>query len=232
MPSTFDPLSSESPLIVYLDFKSPYAFLSVEPTSDIASELGIEVDWRPLTLDIPSYLGSAKLDEQGNVAEADRTPEQWAAVKYSYRDCRRYAGLRSFTLRGTIKIWDTSFAHIGFMWAKRQGAERLLAYIRAFYVPFWRREVDAEDPARIEQLLAQAGVELAGFRDFLDSEGRAEHDVMQAAIWEAGIFGVPSFLVDGELFFGRENLPMIRWMLAGRQGAAPDIAYRHFEAVV
>ena len=68
-PAPFDPLASDAPLIVYLDFKSPYAFLSVEPTRDIAKDLGIAVDWRPLTLDIPSYLGSAKLG--GSLARLD-----------------------------------------------------------------------------------------------------------------------------------------------------------------
>jgi hypothetical protein len=31
-------------------------------------------------------------------------------------------------------------------------------------------------------------------------------------------------VIDGELFFGREHLPRIRWMLTGRVGAPPDIA--------
>ena len=62
--SDFDPLLSDAPLIVYIDYKSPYAFIAKDPTYAIADQLGIEVDWRPLTLDIPSYLGSARLDEK------------------------------------------------------------------------------------------------------------------------------------------------------------------------
>ena len=54
MPS-FDPLASDtSPLIVYIDYKSPYAFISIEPTYQIEDHLGIEIDWRPPTLDGPS----------------------------------------------------------------------------------------------------------------------------------------------------------------------------------
>ena len=60
-PHPFDPLASHAPLIVYVDHKSPYAYLAVEPTYALGEELGIEIDWRPLTLDIPSYLGSARL---------------------------------------------------------------------------------------------------------------------------------------------------------------------------
>ncbi len=228
MTDRFDPFVSASPLIVYLDIKSPYAYLAMDPTAEIADEIGIDVDWRPLTLDIPSYLGSARLGEQDEVVEQDRSEEQWAAVKYAYRDCRRYAALRDSTVRGTVKIWDTSIAHIGWMWAKARGESVLRRYLDLVYRPFWRRELDVEDPQVIAALLEQAGAGAAGFEAFLGGGGQVEHDAMQTAIFDAGIFGVPSFVVQGELFFGRENLPMVRWILAGRRGAAPDVAYRSF----
>ena len=50
------PLDSEAPLIIYLDFKSPYAYLAIDPTRRLLSELGLIADWRPFVLDIPSYL--------------------------------------------------------------------------------------------------------------------------------------------------------------------------------
>ena len=64
-----DVLKSDSPLIVYLDVKSPYAFISVKPTLALEEELGLRFDWRPYTLDIPSYLGSAR-KEKGAVVES------------------------------------------------------------------------------------------------------------------------------------------------------------------
>ena len=226
----FDPLRSDAPLIVYIDYKSPYAFIAKDPTYAIADQLGIEIDWRPLTLDIPSYLGSARLDDKGKVAESNRTPEQWTGVRYAYRDARRYATLNGYTLRGTVKIWDTSLVHIAMMWAKRQGNDVLRRYTDITYERFWKRELDAEDAHVVAGVLAEAGAEVAGFDAFHTGPGREEHDMMQAAIFDAGIFGVPSYIVVGEVFFGRENLPMVRWLLGGRTGPAPDIAYRHFES--
>ena len=169
---TFDPLASELPLIVYLDVKSPYAYIAKDPSYQIETDLKIEIDWRPLTLDIPSYLGSAKLDEKGGVAAENRTAEQWTAVKYAYRDARRYASLSDLTVRGTVKIWDTSLAHIGMMWAKRQGRAILHAYIDGVYLPFWRRELDVEDPEVITSMLERAGAETSGFESFLAGTGR------------------------------------------------------------
>lgn len=222
----FDPLRSTVPLIVYIDIKSPYAFVARDPTRRLAEALGIRVDWRPLTLDIPSYLGSARLDDKGKVAEANRTPSQWRNVRYAYHDARRYARLSGLALRGTVKIWDTSLVHIGMIWMKKQEDDAALArYLDIVYERFWRREFDAEDVAVVTAAVVEAGGERSGFREFLHGSGREEHDAMQAAIFDAGIFGVPSYVVEGDLFFGRENLPMVQWRLSGRRGPAPDIAY-------
>jgi len=228
MTAAFDPLRSDHPLILYIDFKSPYAYLAKDPAYAIEDDLGIEIDWRPLTLDIPSYLGSARLDAQGKVAESNRTPQQWSGVKYAYRDARRYASLRGLTIRGTTKIWDSSLAGIGMQWAKLQGRKILRGYIDRVYDRFWKRELDIEDPAVIERVLNEVGADLSGFAAYHTGAGRADNDRIQAQIFEAGVFGVPSFIVDGELFFGREHLPRIRWSLTGRRGPAPDIAYRNF----
>ena len=69
MSREYHPLESDRSLIVYIDFKSPYAYLAVEPTRRMLNELGLSADWRPFVLDIPSYLGTAKLDKAGKVAK-------------------------------------------------------------------------------------------------------------------------------------------------------------------
>ena len=226
----FDPLRSNLPLIVYLDVKSPYAFIARKPTYRMAQVLGIDVDWRPLTLDIPSYLGSARLDKSGRVAESKRTPQQWSAVKYAYRDARRYAGLQGYVLRGTEKIWDTSLIHIAMLWVAGQGQLLLKRFLDDVLERFWRREFDAEDLELITDAMDRAGADVDGFAGYASGEGRRIHDDMQQKIFAAGIFGVPTYVVEEEVYFGREHLPRVRWILEGRKGQAPDIAYE-LEAV-
>ena len=48
-------LETSNRLILYLDFKSPYAYLAKDPAKQLEREFGIEIDWRPLTLNIPSF---------------------------------------------------------------------------------------------------------------------------------------------------------------------------------
>ena len=57
MASAFATLRGDAPLAVYLDLKSPYAYLAIDPTRAMARAAGVAIDWRPFTLDIPSYLG-------------------------------------------------------------------------------------------------------------------------------------------------------------------------------
>ncbi len=224
----FAALRGDAPLAVYIDLKSPYAFIAIEPTRAMAAALGVEVDWRPFTLDIPSYLGSAKLDARGKVESAKRTPQQWTGVRYAYRDARRYASLHGRALRGTVKIWDSSLAGIAMLWAKQQGL--LDPVLDEAYPPFWRRELDIDDVSVLEGVLSGAGVEVGGFRTWADGPGRALHDASNEAAFDAGVFGVPSYLAGSEMWFGREHLPRVAWLLEGSPGPAPEVANRSFSA--
>ena len=226
-----DPLRSERPLIAYFDIKSPYAYLAKDPTRALARELGIAIDWRPFTLDIPSYLGSAKLGNKGEVTEQKRSSEQWSGIKYAYFDCRRYANLRDMTVRGTVKIWDTRLVSVGMLWAKEQGDEVLDRYLDSVYVPFWKRDLDVEDPAVVETCLRAAGASTDGFADYVAGAGGKLHDDLQEAAFAAGIYGVPTYVVAGQRYFGREHLPRVRWHLLGEPGDPPGIAYESAGAV-
>jgi len=212
-------------LTVYIDYKSPYAFVAKDPTYALEPEFGIEIDWYPLTLNIGSYLGTARTNDAGKVVENNRSPRQWAAVKYAYMDARRYASLRGLTLKGTQKIWDSSMAAIGMLWAKRQGHDVLKGYTDITYERFWKRELDIEDARVVSGVLAEAGADVAGFDAYLAGEGRAYHDRLQDEILDKGYFGVPTYVIDGEMYFGREHLPRVRWHLAGGRGELPDVAY-------
>ena len=220
-----DPLKSDAPLIVYVDVKSPYAFIAIRPTLALEAALGVQFDWRPLTLDIPSYLGSAVKKDGAVVSSTGRSPSVWRGIKYAYMDARRYAQRQGLVLKGTEKIWDSSIANIGVLWVSRTRRERLADYFSAVYPPFWRRELDIEDPVVVARCLREAGVETDGFDAFLHGEGRALHDGLQERLHAHGLYGVPSYVLGEEVLFGREHLPYLRWRLTGCEGPAPDIAY-------
>jgi len=218
------PVDVDTSLTVYIDFKSPYAYLAIEPTRRLGRELGVSINWLPFVLDIPSYLGAAKLGSSGKVVEQSRSEEQWSGVKYAYYDCRRYANLRHLTIRGTTKIWDTKLAAVGMLWAKQQGDDVLQAYIDAVFEPFWKRELDVEDMAIIEAVLSDCGAEVGGFGTFAEGAGAEENKQLQQDAFDRGIFGVPSYVLGDDLYFGREHIPRLRWQIEGQGSRKPDIA--------
>jgi 2-hydroxychromene-2-carboxylate isomerase len=198
---------------VYIDFKSPYAYLAKDLAWELARDFPVRLDWLPYDLDLADFMGSARVDDSGRVLEAQRTPHQWRRVKYSYMDCRRQARKRGLTIRGTQKIWDSRIAFYGMLYAKRQGDTMLRRYLDITFERFWKRELDIEDPAIITTVLTEAGADTGGFEAYAAAEGPQELARICREAEEKGVFGVPSFIVDGELFWGREHLPDIREIL-------------------
>jgi 2-hydroxychromene-2-carboxylate isomerase len=202
---------------LYTDYKSPYAYLAKDPAYGLEDVPGVRLDILPYVLNIPDFLGSARLDAAGNVVEQQRSAHQWRRVKYSYMDCRRQANRRGLVIRGTTKIWDTVLGAAGLLWAKRQGEAVLRGYHDRVFERFWKRELDIEDLAAVTAVLAEAGAETDGFAAYAAAEGPAEIARIRIAAEEAGVFGTPTFVIDAELFWGNEHVPDIRARLGHPQ---------------
>ena len=196
-------MATESPRI-YIDYKSPYAYLAKDPAYDLEREFGVEFTWLPYVLTIPDFLGTVE----------GRNPHQWRRVRYSYMDARRLANRRGLTVRGPRKIFDSAIASIGMIYAQRRGAFR--RYNDLTFERFWKRELDIEDREAVRRVLEDSGAETAAFFDFLEGEGRAELDRICREAEDLGVFGVPMFVIDGELFWGGDRLWMVREKLAAR----------------
>jgi 2-hydroxychromene-2-carboxylate isomerase len=185
-------------VLLYTDIKSPYAFVAKAAAWRLADDYDIELRWLPYTLDIPNYLGSVE----------DRNPHQWRRVRYSYMDARRFANKQGLVLKGPQKIFDTRLAHIAMLYADRGGALR--AYLDLAFELFWKREFDVENPAAVASVLDRAGIDAGGFAAWDAGEGAATHDRVRAEAEAAGVFGVPMFVIDGELFWGGDRIDMVR----------------------
>jgi 2-hydroxychromene-2-carboxylate isomerase len=194
---------------IYIDFKSPYAYLAIDSSIKFAKHNKLEINWLPFVLEIPDFLGSAKVDDQRNIIENNRNPHQWRRVKYSYMDCRRYANIRDITIRGPQKIWDTQLISIALLWTKNNHYELTELFIKYVFEKFWKRELDIEDNNVITNILKHIGISTNGFKEWSINGGKKELEVIIEKGHEKGVFGVPSYYFDNELFWGREHLPMI-----------------------
>jgi len=209
-------MTEQQTLAVYIDYKSPYAYLAKDLVYELERDFAVHIDWLPYTLDIPSALGSATVDDNGRVIEEQRNAHQWRRVRYSYMDCRRQAQKRGLVIRGPRKIWDSTLALRGMMYAKREGPTVLRRYHDTVFERFWKRELDIEDPGVISMVLAGTGANTTGLPTYLAGQGREELENICRAAEAMGVFGVPTFVLSGELFWGREHLPDIREMLGAK----------------
>ena len=185
-------------ITVYIDYKSPYAYLAIGPTLGLQNEYDVRFEWLPYVLEIPLYLGSVE----------ERNEHQWRRVRYSYMDARRLANRRGLIVRGPKKIFDSSLASMGLLFAKRQNV--FAAYNALTFERFWRRELDIEDRAAVQGVLDEAGANTRDLFAYFDREGRRELDGVMDDAHRLGVFGVPTFVLDGELFWGADSLPLLR----------------------
>jgi 2-hydroxychromene-2-carboxylate isomerase len=199
-------------LIVYTDYKSPYAFLAKDRIYALADDTGANIDWRPYVLNVPLYLGSATVGDEGTVSAADRNPHQWRRIRYMFMDCRRQARKQGLVLRSTRKIWDSRAAAAGMLFAQLHGPDVFRRYHDAVFERFWKRDLDIEDTAVLGRVLTEAGANGGGFEAFLPG-GLMEVESIGRAAEADGVFGVPTFILNGEMFWGGEHLPDLRALL-------------------
>jgi len=208
-------MPAPSTITVYSDYKSPYAYLAKDRVYALAQETGVAIDWRPYVLNIPLFLGSAVVDDDGGVRQENRNAHQWRRVRYSYMDCRRQARKRGLTIRGPRKIFDSAPSAAGMLFAQDCGESVFRHYHDTVFARFWTRELDIEDIHSLQAVLQEAGADAGAFAEFLP-RGLARVAAISQAAEAEGVFGVPSFIVDHEVFWGSEHVPDIYDLLATR----------------
>lgn len=189
---------------LWIDLRSPYSYLAKDPAYALEQDFEVEVALRPYSFEVGSALS---LDDPAAVARGMRK------VKYLYADARRFADQRGITLLGPKKIFDQTLVHLAWLYAERTGRSRAL--IDLAFPRFFKRELDYEDRNAIIGLLQDAGVDPAGFDTYAEREGPERLKRHQAEAEQQGVFAVPTFVVDGELFWGQDRIDFVRAKLGG-----------------
>ncbi|HEY6598954.1 MAG TPA: DsbA family protein [Pseudomonadales bacterium] len=200
---------------VCIDFKNPKAYLALSPTYALQAETGVEFDWLPLIVSAPGR----PPDERPGEDRGARHRRMRA--RYYESDLRRYARIAGLDLGDMYRDTDTTIPCIGLLWVNEQSPSVRRAYVDAVFARYWRDQLDIGDRATIAAVLRDVGADIAGWDAYVDGPGRDALASTSARLREAGVFDVPGYIVDNEVFFGRQHLPMIGWMLSGRLGEPP-----------
>lgn len=183
-------------LRVYTDYKSPYAYVANRALFELERTHDVELEWLPYTLRIAEYLDAVE----------DRTPHNWRKVRYAYMDARRFANEQGLILKGPRRIYDATLASAGMLFAQRGGFFR--AYHDAVFERFWSHQLDIDVLKEMSALVAGVGGDAAAFEAYARGAA-AEVAAITAEAEGLGVFGVPSMLLDGELFWGGDRIDMV-----------------------
>ena len=189
---------------IYIDFKSPAAFLAFKPTKAFLTARGqmtpglkapgLKAQWHPfrvVTRQVP-HQGTSE-----SVAESHKR----VRAESRRRIFLKYAEVQNVTMRFPNHRIGTDLA-LGAL-AEIEGDR--LPYIAACFAAYWTDNADLDDAGIVQDLLRQSGAVHSG--DL--STARASLEAALDKAEEAGVVDTPGYIVQGQMFVGREHLPWI-----------------------
>ena len=185
----------------YFSPQSGFAYLGHDRLTRIAAEHGATVLWRPV--DIAKVFA-----ESGTTSPAKQSP-----VRLAYRraDMARYAKALGLPLNPMPPFWpvNTIPAARMIIAAERSGAD-VAAYIGAVFRAIWTRDMDTSASETLMLLASELGLDgedlarVAGSRQTEDTLARYTAEAVAA-----GVFGSPTYVIDGERFWGQDRLDFV-----------------------
>ena len=197
-----------TPIDFHFDFSSPYSFLASEQIEPLAARLGRTVVFRPLLLGVIfKASGSAPLTEQYG-------PKASYSV-HDFERSARFAGIRyRHPSRFPIGAVGASRA---VLWLQQHQPDQANPFVHAVFRAFFQEDRDISDAAVVAGIAQSIGVD--GETLMQRAQEPAIKDLLRRRVEEAvasGIFGAPTIVVDGEVFWGNDRLPQIeRWLATG-----------------
>lgn len=190
------------------DFGSPNAYLAWKVLPDIAARHGATV-----TL-LPCLLGGI-FKATGNQAPGVAFSGVKGKLDYEMLEMRRFIeahGLSAFRFNPHFPV-NTLLLMRGQIAAQRMHVGE--AYLDAMLKGMWEQGLKLDDPEVFVATANAAGLDGAALLAATgDSEVKGELAANTEAAVARGVFGIPTFFVGGEIFFGKERLGQIDAELA------------------
>ncbi len=192
------------------DFASPNAYLAHRVLYPMAARLGAEVNL------IPCLLGGI-FKATGNQAPMIAFGGIKGKLDYEMLEMRRFIekhGLGAFAMNPHFPI-NTLTLMRGLVAADLAGDKD--AYVAAVLPAMWEAGENLGDEAVIAKVLSAAGLDAeALLTRAKDDEVKTRLADNTAAAVDRGVFGIPTFFVGDEIFFGKERLGQVEDALAAR----------------
>jgi len=217
--SPAEPAAAGKTLDVYFDVASPFAYLGLSQLPALAAT-GVQPRLVPI-------LVGALFREIGQV-DVPLMAMPAAKRRYVSLDMQRWASWWGVPFDLPRKFPQrTVMAQRICVLAAGDGFDTGIRVAIALARAMWAEQADLEDAASLRAILGRAGVTEDRANAWItrtqDPTVKAQLAAHTAAAAAAGVFGVPTFIVDGKhLFWGQDRLELVAKALAG--WAVPDPA--------
>ena len=182
----------------YYDYGSPTTYLAWTQIFDLAEKHGATVVRKP------ALLGGI-FKNTGN-----QTPAAVPAKgKYMFVEMQRYAKRYGVPMRFNDNFpINTIYLMRGALHARREGF--LPAYDKVCFESMWVNNLNMGDPEVMAKVFTDAGFDAnsigAAMQD--PSIKKELFDLTEQAT-AAGLFGMPAFIIDGEMYWGQDRLDFV-----------------------
>lgn len=190
----------------YFDFISPFGWIGAERIGAIARRFDRPVSWHP-------FLLKATVLEAMGLPPPLQTPLKGKYLIHDLHRSLRYHGL-SLSADAAFTFSSVPAARVT-LWARATAPQSVEPLILALYRAHWSQGMNIANVETILDIVADLGLSRShaatALRD--DALKSALREATAAAI-DAGVFGSPTTVVDGELFWGSDRLCMVETWLA------------------
>jgi 2-hydroxychromene-2-carboxylate isomerase len=191
----------------YLAPQSPWTYLGHQRFTGIAKAANATVVLLPVDL-------GKVFPVSGGLPLARRAPQRQA---YRLVELERFAD----HLGLPINVQPTFFPVVGDAAAKliiavdlHDGTDAAMALAGAVLRGVWAEQRDIADPKTLAAMLANLGLAARRREDAQAPVVQERYDAHTQRAIEAGVFGAPSYVINGELFWGQDRLDFVQRRLA------------------
>ena len=186
----------------YFTPQSPWVYLGHERFAQIARAAGATVRLLPIDL-------GQVFPVSGGLPLGQRAPQRQA---YRLLELRRSADFLQLPMHVKPKFFPVSgdaASRLIMAVDLHDGAEAAMKLSGAIFGACWAQERHIADEKVLVELLAECGLDAARLAQSGSPAVQERYEANTAQAIEAGVFGAPSYVIDGELFWGQDRLDFV-----------------------
>jgi 2-hydroxychromene-2-carboxylate isomerase len=192
----------------YYDFRSPYAYFAAHRIREglFVPPVTVEWRWRPVSIDVLLNLQAGR-DPWATYADPLAAPKR----AHMLADVRRSAAFYGAPLRPPKPPRPNSIPALCV--TALLDADLHDVFRNSIFDALWQQQLDIADPTTLTTCLARVGKDPTILDYAFSAAARAGLADQTKLAYASGIFGVPSFGYEHEVFFGNDRLDMLAWRL-------------------